>query len=110
MLIKNAKDVTPEVVREGVNIRWLLTGQDDTPNFAMRIIELAPGIVFQPHNHPFEHEIYVLEGEGFVTDPDGDFGKMEAGKCLLVQPDEPHGYRNTGDVTLRFICVIPNQD
>ena len=109
MLIKTAEDVTPEVVREGVNILWVLTSQDGAPNFAMRLIELAPGIVFQPHNHPFEHEIYVLEGEGFVTDPDGDAGKMEPGKFLLVQPDEPHGYRNTGDMTLKFICVIPNQ-
>jgi len=100
----------PEVVREGVNIRWLMTRKDGAPNFAMRVIELAPGIVFQPHIHPFEHEIYVLQGEGFVTDPNGDFGKMEPGKFLLVPPDEPHGYRNTSDVTLKFICVIPNPD
>ena len=110
MLVKTANEVKPEVVREGVNIRWLLTGQDGAPNFAMRVIELAPGIIFLPHNHPYEHEIYVLEGEGYVTDPAGDAGKMEPGKVLLVQPDEPHGYRNTGDVTLKFICVIPNQD
>ena len=110
MLVKAAKDIEPEVVLEGVNIRWLMTRQDGAPNFAMRVIELAPGIVFQPHNHPYEHEIYVLEGEGYVTDPDGDAGKMEPGKFLLVQPNEPHGYRNIGDVTLKFICVIPNQD
>lgn len=109
MLIKTADEVTPEVVREGINIRWLLTSEDGAPNFAMRVIELAPGIVFQPHHHPYEHEIYVLQGEGFVTDPAGDVGSMEPGKVLLVPPNAPHGYRNTGDVTLKFICVIPNQ-
>jgi quercetin dioxygenase-like cupin family protein len=109
-LIKHASEIMPEVVREGIHIHWLLTNQDGAPNFAMRIIELAPGVVFQPHDHPYEHEIYVLEGEGFVTNPEGDFGKMEPGKFVLIQPDEAHGYRNTGNVTLRFICVIPNQD
>ena len=88
MFIKDAADVVPEVVREGINIRWLMTSKDGAPNFAMRVIELAPGIVFQPHNHPYEHEIYVLQGEGYVTDPKGDFGKMEPGKFLLVPPDE----------------------
>ena len=93
-----------------MHIRWLITSKDGAPNFAMRLIELAPGIVFQPHQHPYEHEIYVLEGEGVVTDPTGDTGKMEPGKYVYMPPDEPHGYKNTGDVTLKFICVIPNQD
>lgn len=110
MYIDAAKNVAPEVMREGVNIRWLITSKQGAPNFAMRVIELAPGIVFQPHSHPFEHEIYVLEGEGYVTDPSGDVGKMIPGKFLYVPSDESHGYRNTGDITLKFICVIPNQD
>ncbi len=110
MLIKTAEEVSPEVVREGINIRWLITKKDGAPNFAMRIIELAPGVVFQPHNHPYEHEIYVLQGVGYVTDPTGDAGKMKPGKFLFVPPDELHGYRNTGDVTLKFICIIPNQE
>ena len=41
MLVKAAKDIEPEVVRKGVNIRWLMTRQDGAPNFAMRVIELA---------------------------------------------------------------------
>jgi quercetin dioxygenase-like cupin family protein len=109
MLVSDADSVVPEVVRDGVRINWLIAEEQGAPNFAMRVIELDAGVVFQPHNHPYEHEIYVLEGSGVVTTPSGDFGAMEPGKFLLVDPDEPHGYRNTGSSTLKFICVIPLQ-
>ncbi len=107
MYLNDASAVEPEVVHEGIRIRWLLTQKEGAPNFAMRVIELDPGVVFAPHHHPYEHEIYVLGGSGVVTNPDGDAGEMLPGRFLLVPPDEVHGYRNTGSDTLRFICVIP---
>jgi len=108
MLIKQATEIPLDMMREGVGIRWLTKAEEGAPNFAMRVIEIAPGVVFMPHQHPFEHEIYVLEGQGAITNPDGDMGIMQPGKFLLVMPDEIHGYRNTGDTILKFICVIPN--
>ncbi len=110
MRIQDAASVAPQPVQEGVQIRWLLTEADGAPNFAMRLIEIQPDVVFEPHQHPYEHEIYVLEGAGVVTDQEGDVGPMVPGSSLLVNPDEVHGYRNPGDVTLKFICVIPLQN
>jgi quercetin dioxygenase-like cupin family protein len=110
MLLEHMQAVEPQQVQEGIRIRWLLTEKQGAPNFAMRVIELDPGVVFAPHHHPYEHEIYVLEGSGVLTSPAGDVGTMEPGKYVLVLPDEVHGYQNAGDVTLRFICVIPLQD
>jgi quercetin dioxygenase-like cupin family protein len=75
----------------------------------MRVIEFEPGAVFETHNHPYEHEIFVLEGEGVAHTADGEF-TMQPGIALYVPPDEPHGYRNTGDEPLRFICVIPHTE
>lgn len=109
MLIGKAAEVTPQQVAEGISIRWLLKADDGAPNFAMRVIEIAPGVVFEPHQHPYEHEIYVLAGSGMLTNPAGDVGELAAGKFVLVPPDEVHGYRNTGDAVLKFICVIPLQ-
>ena len=108
MLLNDVSKVTLEAVSDGVGIRWLITEKEGATNFAMRVIELEPGVIFEPHKHPFEHEIYVLEGEGIITNPKGDVGEMVPGKFLLVPPDEPHGYRNPGEKTLKFICVIPN--
>jgi quercetin dioxygenase-like cupin family protein len=73
----------------------------------MRVIEFAPGAVFAPHEHPYEHEIFVVEGEGLVEGPDGQV-EMQPGKALYVRAGEVHGYRNTGGEQLLFICVIPH--
>ncbi len=110
MIFKELSDVALEPVREGIGIRWVLAARDGAPNFAMRVIELDPGVVFEPHHHPYEHEIFVLEGQGVATTPEGDAGEMKSGTFLYIAPDEKHGYRNTGDRALRFICVIPNQE
>ena len=108
MFIKRAEDVTLESAYKGVGIRWLTRPQEGAPNFAMRLIEFEPGVVFTPHQHSYEHEIYVVEGEGMVTNSEGDVDVMQPGKFFLIMPNEIHGYRNTGTQTLKFICVIPN--
>lgn len=109
MLAKHVSDVPLDAVQPGIGIRWLLAEPEGAPNFAMRVIEIESGVEFDPHHHPYEHEIYVLAGEGVVIGPGGET-KMTPGTALLVAPDEVHGYRNTGDETLTFICVIPLQE
>ncbi|HEY75795.1 MAG TPA: cupin domain-containing protein [Thermoflexia bacterium] len=109
MLSRNYRDVPPEPAEEGISIRWVISKPEGAPNFAMRVIEFAPGAVFEQHQHPFEHEIFVLEGEGIAMGPDGEV-EMRPGVVLYIPPDEPHGYRNTGEGVLRFICVIPHPE
>ncbi|MBN1259502.1 MAG: cupin domain-containing protein [Anaerolineae bacterium] len=108
MFVKHASEVSLEPVRAGIGIRWLIANRDGALNFAMRVIEIEPGVVFDPHTHAWEHEIFVLEGAGAVIGPDGSELPMVPGSALFVPPDEAHGYRNTGNVTLKFICVIPS--
>ncbi len=107
MLGKSYQDVAAERVDDGITIRWVIGQPEEAPNFAMRIIEFAPGAVFDHHQHPYEHEIFVLEGEGVAEGPEGSVS-MQPGVALYVPPDELHGYRNTGEGVLRFICVIPH--
>ena len=64
MLSRNYSEVTAEPVGEGITIRWVIGKPEGAPNFATRVIEFQPGVVFDTHQHPFEHEIFVLEGEG----------------------------------------------
>lgn len=108
MLInRDYQDATSERVTDDITMRWVIGRPEGAPNFAMRVIEFAPGAVFNPHQHPYEHEIFVLEGDGIVQ-----FGEqesaMKAGRAIYVPPDVVHGYQNTGDEILRFICVIPH--
>lgn len=109
MLSREYRDVPRELVGEDKSIRWLIGESEGAPNFAMRLIEFEPGAVFETHQHPYEHEIFVVEGEGVAHTPDGE-ERMHPGVALYVPPGQPHGYRNVGQETLRFICVIPHPE
>ncbi|MGD1995508.1 MAG: cupin domain-containing protein [Anaerolineae bacterium] len=109
MLSRDYREVSEEQAGEGITIRWVIGKPEGAPNFAMRVIEFQPGAIFETHQHPYEHEIFVLEGEGIVEGVEGE-APMRPGAVLYVPPDEPHGYRNTGQGALRFICVIPHSE
>ena len=109
MLGRDYREVTQEPVGEDKSIRWVIGKSEGAPNFAMRVIEFQPGAVFDTHQHPEEHEIFVLEGEGVAQGAEGEV-QMRTGVALYIPPNELHGYRNTGDGALRFICVIPHQE
>ena len=109
MLSRDYREVPREPVDQDKFVRWVIGKSEGAPNFAMRVIEFEPGAVFEAHRHPYEHEIFVLEGEGVAEGPDGEV-EMRPGVALYIPPDELHGYRNTGEGVLRFICVIPHQD
>lgn len=109
MLSRDYRSVPKEPVGEDKSVRWVIGKPEGAPNFAMRVIEFEPGAIFDTHQHPYEHEIFVLEGQGIAQAPGGDW-PMRPGSTLYVPPDEPHGYRNVGDTPLRFICVIPHPE
>ena len=88
-------------------VRWLIGQADDAPNFAMRQFEVAPGGYTPRHSHPYEHEIYVLEGEGVIVEDETDHA-LRQGDVVYVAPDDMHQFRNTGDQPLKFLCLIPN--
>lgn len=93
---------------EGVRVRWLIGEQDGAPNFAMRHFEIDPGGHTPKHHHPYEHEVFVLEGEGVVMEGDRE-RPFRAGDCVYVAPDEVHQFRNTGSGPARFLCMIPSE-
>ena len=91
----------------GCQVRWLVDETTGAPNFAMRQFEVAPGGFTPRHSHPYEHEVFVLEGQGEVLE--GDVAHpLSAGDFVLVTPDEVHQFRNTGDRPLKFLCMVPN--
>jgi len=88
-------------------VRWLLSEEGGAPNFAMRQFEVGPGGYTPRHSHPYEHEVFVLEGRGEVFEGDTPH-TIQAGDVVLVTPDEVHQFRNTGDAPLKFLCLVPN--
>ncbi len=91
----------------GVSVRVLISdSQDGAPVYNMRMIEVEPGGYTPLHRHPYEHENYVLEGQGESV-IDGVVQPISPGDVILVPPDALHQYRNAGHNLLRFLCSIP---
>jgi len=108
MKIINYHETEPVKELEGVLKRDIITEADGAPNFAMRFFEVDNGSSTASHSHPFEHEIFILNGKGVVA---GEQGSIPIGKgsVIFVAPNEPHCIVNTGNEHLEFICVIPLQ-
>jgi quercetin dioxygenase-like cupin family protein len=108
MIVKNYRRVPAEPAAEapGVTVRWVISEKDGAPNFAMRVFEVEPGAASPFHTHAWEHEAFILAGNGYLRAEDGQtpFGE---GDAIFVAPEEKHQFVNDGDTTLRFICVVP---
>ncbi len=98
--MESAKDVT---------VRWLITKETGAKNFAMRLFEMNSGGHTPLHTHDWEHEIYVLNGNGVVKGGDEE-KEFRKGDVIFIPPNERHQLRNTGKEEVRFLCLIPYKD
>jgi len=103
------KEVELKEADEGASklkVRWLITKETGAPTFAMRLFEMEPGGHSPLHNHDWEHEVFVLEGEGLVMGGKEE-KKIKAGDAVFVPPNEKHQFKNNGKKTLKFLCLVP---
>lgn len=91
---------------KGVAIRVLISKDDGAPTFAMRMFEIEPGGNTPLHLHPHEHEVFVLEGAGVFVHAGKDY-PIAPEDVVFVPGGSEHCFRNTGDSTLRFLCLVP---
>ena len=110
MIIQKYDDVTAEEINEdgaaNVSVRWVIAEKDGAPNFYMRVFELGPGGHTPLHAHPWEHEMFVLEGAGCIV-KEGKDVPLSPGTVVFVPPDEEHQMKNTGSEMFKVICLIP---
>ena len=100
-----AEDVNAEGALK-VKVRWLITKEMGAENFAMRIFEVETNGYSPLHVHPWEHEVFILEGEGQLFDGEKT-APFKAGDVVFVPPNEKHQFKNNGKELLKFICLIP---
>ena len=91
----------------GASIRWLVDDDHDgAPTFSLRMIEITVGGTSPQHAHPYEHENYIVEGDGKVLIGD-KWHELHVGDVAFVPPNILHQYVNTGESTFKFLCGIP---
>lgn len=89
-----------------LTVRWLITKETGAQNFAMRLFEMAAGGNSPLHTHNWEHEVFILEGEGVVVG-EQDEKTFKAGDAIFIPANEKHQLRNSGEKTVKFLCLIP---
>ncbi|MEM2927187.1 MAG: cupin domain-containing protein [Candidatus Bathyarchaeia archaeon] len=108
----NYMDVKAEETQDGafnVKVRWLITRGMGAKNFAMRLFEVEREGFTPLHSHPWEHEVFILQGKALVKG--GDEEKfLKKGDAIFIPPNEKHQFRNIGKGRLVFLCLIPYID
>lgn len=108
--ISDAKLVEAKRVRahgaEDVTIRLLISEADGAPHFQMRLFEVGPGGRTPLHRHEWEHEVFILKGEGKLIF-EGEEKPFSGGSFAYVPAGAEHSFINTGGDLLEFLCIIP---
>jgi mannose-6-phosphate isomerase-like protein (cupin superfamily) len=65
----------------------------------------GPGEVVPLHVHDVEEVLTFLEGEGTATVGDKTVA-IEPHMSIIVPPQTPHGYANTGEGPLRIVITL----
>ena len=102
-------EVPAEVVEvEGadkVTVRWVISEADGAPNFAMRIFEFEADGHSPYHAHDWEHEIFILEGDGYLT-IEGEKHPFKPGDVVFIPGGTNHNF-TAGEKGLRMMCLVP---
>ncbi len=100
-----AENVTMEGARN-VKVRRLISDGDGATGFLMRKFEVGPGGVTPLHTHSWEHEVYILSGDGVLV-YEGEEKPFSSGHFIFVPGGRLHSFANTGDGVLEFLCMVP---
>jgi quercetin dioxygenase-like cupin family protein len=90
----------------GCAYRVAISARDGAPTFAMRVFEVAPGGNTPLHQHPYEHEVFILDGAGTIW-REGNEVSIKPGDVLFIPADEQHQFKNTTGKPFQFMCLIP---
>ncbi len=89
-----------------VFMRMLIGPADGAPHFFLRRFRVSPGGHTPFHNHAWEHEVFVLHGQGEIHSDKGD--QLIADNSVIFIPSgEWHQFKNTGSSDLEFLCIVP---
>lgn len=110
MLIRHADpSATIPVKMDGaknVTMQVMVGRADHAPNFALRHFVVQPGGHTPLHQHDYEHEVYVVEGES-EAECAGKTHAVRAGDVLYIPANDMHQFRNNSNAPMRFLCLVP---
>jgi quercetin dioxygenase-like cupin family protein len=108
-LVRNLGDAALKPVEmdgvEGVRMAVMVGREHGAPNFALRQFIVEPGGHSPRHSHDYEHEVYIVEGQGTVL-LNGAERAIKGGDVVFVPADHEHQFK-AANGGLKFLCLVP---
>ena len=89
-----------------VSETWLIGKPEGAENFAMRYYKVGEEGFSRKEQHPYDHGILILHGQGLVHLGDSDHA-ISQGDVVYIPADMEHQLINTSQEPLGFLCIIP---
>lgn len=68
-------------------------------------IEMQPGSAFPPHEHPGDHILYFVSGQGRVLIDDG-WQSVRAGDLIFIAAEHPHAVQGPPEGATEPLCIV----
>ena len=81
-----------------------LEGHEHGIGISIILVDARPGRGPALHKHQYEEVFIVEEGQATFTAGDEE-REVRGGEIVIVPPDTPHGFVNSGDGPLRQIAI-----
>lgn len=93
---------------KGASMAVMVGRNDKAPHFAMRSFAVEPGGFTPKHQHDYEHEVYVVSGNGTIL-LDGELHPIKSGDTIYVPANELHQFTvaDNAKEPFKFLCMVP---
>ena len=111
MRVKQMKDVPAFAMGKaapGVTKQVLIGPADGVPTFVMRRFVLKRGAATPWHKHNWEHEVFVMQGQGLAVAEKGKT-RLRRGSVVFVPAREMHQFKNAGKTSFSMLCLVPKR-
>lgn len=93
---------------KGASVRVAIAEEDGAEELTMSVYEVDPGGFTPLHAHPWEHAVFVVQGNGIVFDGKEEC-KLGRNDVLFIPKNQKHQIKNTGEQNLILTSVVPIQ-
>jgi quercetin dioxygenase-like cupin family protein len=114
IFLVNTTSVPIEVLEKGAEktqVQYLIDDRHGSDRFALRLYTVKKGGHTPLDQHPYEHHVYVMNGEGLLRQskqPNAPLRPLKPGDSLFIPSNAIHQFSNGEDEPFTFLCVKGN--
>jgi len=111
IFVVNHTDAPHEKLAKGAEkteVQYLIDKRQGSTRFALRIYTIQKGGHTPLDQHQYEHQVYILKGEGLMRqskNPDSPLKNLKPGDAVFIPSNAVHQFSNVGNEPLIFLCV-----